>query len=96
MTIRAFLIAIPAMFLGWVLVLVAVGLLTDEAPASVVLFPSEDFLNALPVGASVLGTGLYSITLKSDAPRFAQSLYQSGAMIVLPAGLPGCLPLPKT
>jgi len=39
MTIRAGLIAIPALFFGWLLVLVVVGLFADEAPAFVVVLP---------------------------------------------------------
>ena len=96
MTIRTLLIGVPAMFAGWLIVLVMVGLITDEAPASVVLFPSPEFVDALPHGTSILESTRFSVTLRSDASGFVRSLYESGAIIVLPAGLPGCLPLPKT
>jgi len=93
MTIRQFLMAIPLLFVAWISVLVAVGLLSDEAPASVVFFPSEKFTTNLPDGAAVLAKSRFTITLRSDEPQFAKSLYKRGARIVLPAGLAGCLPL---
>lgn len=95
MTIRAVLIAVPSMFLGWLAVLVLVGLFTDAAPASVVLFPSDAFRENLPEGAAVLNAPRYALTLTSETSGFARSLYRSGALIVLPAGLVGCLPLPR-
>ncbi|WP_298916970.1 hypothetical protein [uncultured Roseobacter sp.] len=95
MTIRTILIALPTLFAGWIAVLVFVGLMTDAAPASVVLFPSQSFLANLPSDVSIIGSSRVSVTLVSDQPKFAGALYGSGAWVVLPAGLPGCLPLPK-
>ena len=96
MTIRSVLMALPLMFLGWLAVLLGVALITDEAPAYVVLFPSAGFLNSLPENTSLLATSSFSITLASEQENVARMLYNSGAWIVLPAGLTGCLPLPRT
>ncbi|PSL19343.1 hypothetical protein [Shimia abyssi] len=95
MTIRALLLALPLLFLGWVSVLLSVAVLSDAAPALVVLFPSNAFLADLPANVAVLGSAPSTITLASETENFALSLYQSGARLVLPAGLPGCLPLPN-
>lgn len=94
MTIRPYLIALPLMALGWVLTLVTVGLFSDAAPAQVVLFPREGLLQSLNDETAILGHSRWSVTLAAPEPGFAASLYKKGAWIVLPAGLPGCLPLP--
>jgi len=36
------------------------------------------------------------ISLRSDIYRLGRELYRAGAPVVLPAGLPGCLPIPGT
>ena len=95
MTIRSVLLALPLLFLGWFSVLLLVAMATDEAPAYVVIFPGKAFMRELPENASVIAVSGFSVTLTSDVPGFARSLYGSGAWIVLPAGLPGCLPLPR-
>lgn len=95
MTIRSILIALPLLFLGWFSILVTVALLTDEAPAYVVLFPSDAFLSDLPDGVAIIAASSVSITFTSENRGFARSLYGSGAWIVLPAGLRGCLPMPQ-
>lgn len=74
----------------------AVMYLTDEAPGAVVLFPPENFISALPADVAVVDIGSGWIAVKSDGARLGKRLYQSGARLVLPAGLPGCLPLPGT
>ena len=93
MTIRSILIALPFLFLGWFLTLLLVAVLTDEAPAYVVIFPDKDFVDALSTDVSVVAASSISVTLTSDRRAFARSLYSQGAQIVLPAGLRGCLPL---
>ncbi|WP_170771156.1 hypothetical protein [Ruegeria lacuscaerulensis] len=95
MTIRAVLIALPLMFLGWLSTLVVVALLTDDAPAYVVVLPKTQMLEALPGDVSVLAASPFSLTVASESEGFVKSLYNMGARLVLPAGLPGCLPLPK-
>ncbi len=95
MTIRSVLIALPLLVLGWLSTLMVVALLTDVAPAYVVLLPQDTLLDGLPEDTAVLAASRLSVTVASEAPGFAKSLYASGARLVLPAGLPGCLPLPK-
>ncbi|MEO3480354.1 hypothetical protein AAFO90_22155 [Phaeobacter sp. CAU 1743] len=95
MTIRSLLLALPLLLLGWFSILLTVALVTDEAPAYVVIFPGTTFMQELPNDTSILAISKFSITLTSGLPGFAKSLYASGAWIVLPAGLPGCLPLPQ-
>lgn len=75
---------------GWVAVLAGVMVTTDASPAALVLFPSQDFLNDLPEGAAIMGKTWYSVTLADPQDGFAQSLYQAGALLVLPSGLQGC------
>lgn len=93
MTIRRLVLALPVLGLGWLGVLVGVGLFSDAAPASVVVLPSRHFLATLPPDFAVIEQGARTITLTSEAPGAARRLYASGAFLVLPAGLPGCLPL---
>ena len=78
---------------GWIAVLAAVMVLSDDAPAAVVLFPDASFLEALPKGIAITGRTAFSVTLSSEAPHFARALYAAGALLVLPAGLLGCAPL---
>jgi hypothetical protein len=90
MTTRRSFAAIPLVFLGWVTVLLTVTLVSDEAPAVVVLFPSAAFAKNLPDDVSVTGWTTYTVTLVSERPSLAATLYASGARIVLPSGLLGC------
>lgn len=96
MTIRSVLIAIPALFLGWLTVIALVMRFTDAAPGAVVLFPSQALMADLPPGIAVAATSPISVTLVGEVEDFARVLYSRGALLVLPAGLPGCLPLPAT
>jgi len=73
-----------------------VMLVSDAAPAAVVLFPSSDFLSNVPEGTAVISRSAISLTVKGEAAGFGPALYKAGAVLVLPAGLTGCLPLPKT
>ncbi len=94
MTIKQILVAVPLLGLGWLGVLLAVSLVTDAAPAYIVLMPSAEFVDQLDPDMSILAVGPISITLAADSPRVAARLYGAGARVVLPAGLPGCLPAP--
>ena len=88
MTIRCLLSAI-AVGTGWIAVLAAVMVMSDDAPAALVLFPDGAFLAALPDDVSITGRNAISVTLTGDAA----TLYRAGAWLVLPAGLLGCAPL---
>jgi len=92
MTTRYYILAVPLVFVGWVSVLGTVGLYSDDAPAYVVPFPTDNFLGNLPESASILSIDTLSVTLTSEKPGFARTLYKSGAFIVLPSGLEGCAP----
>ncbi|MFD1795168.1 hypothetical protein FQV27_14165 [Paracoccus aurantiacus] len=95
MTIRRLILGLAGMFAGWIAVLVAVGLASDAAPAYVVPLPPDALISRLDPDVSVMAAGRFSITLTSDTPGLARRLYGAGAILVLPAGLPGCLPLPE-
>ncbi len=95
MTIRRLLLALAGMFAGWLAVLVLVGLFSDAAPAFVVVLPPGDLLGRLDPDIAIMAAGRFSVTLTSARPGLAWRLYRAGAPLVLPAGLPGCLPLPK-
>lgn len=94
MTIRTWLLALAIVFVGWLVTLSAVMVLTDAAPGAVVLLPGEGFIANLPEGAAVVGNGGMWVAVRSDAPGLGRALYHAGGRLVLPAGLPGCLPLP--
>jgi hypothetical protein len=93
MTIRAVLLALPLVALGWIGTLSAVMVLSDAAPGAVVLFPAPDLVQRMGDGA-VVGQTRFTLTIRSDAPDLGPRLYRAGGLLVLPAGLPGCLPLP--
>ena len=67
--------------------------LSDAAPAALVLFPPKGFVKELPDGFAVLGYSNITLTVASDTKGFGAKLYDSGAWLVLPAGLKGCLSL---
>lgn len=94
MTIKTVLFGVMGMALGWLFVLVAVGLATDAAPAQVVILPSDRLMETLPQDVAIMDRTALTLTVESDQPALARRLYASGARLVLPAGLPGCLPLP--
>ena len=95
MTIRRLAVFVPLIFLGWIAVMALVMRFSDAAPAAVVVLPSEGFVERLPKDVAILAITPVSLTLQSDLPGFAKRLYARGALLVLPAGLTGCLPLPK-
>lgn len=96
MTIRRLLLVLSLLIASWLLVLTVVMRFSDAAPGAVVLFPPDGFIASLPADLSVVAATGFTVTLVSDSPEMARRLYQSGAPWVLPAGLPGCLPLPDT
>lgn len=94
MIIRRVLLVLPLLVASWLLVLTLVMRVSNAAPGAVVMFPPEGFIAGLPADLSVVAANGVSVTLVSDAPDMARRLYAAGAPWVLPAGLPGCLPLP--
>ena len=87
------LLSCCAVVAGWIAVLALVMVLSDDAPAAVVMFPDAAFLAALPRDVAITGQNAISVTLSSEAAGFARALYAAGAPLVLPAGLLGCAPL---
>ncbi|MFD1343901.1 hypothetical protein [Litorisediminicola beolgyonensis] len=92
--ITSLLKALPLVALGWLGTLSLVMLVTDEAPGAVVLFPADGFVSALPEGLGIAGAGPFWIAVRGEVPGMGRALYAAGGRLVLPAGLPGCLPLP--
>ena len=90
MTIKSILLALPFVFTGWITTLAVIGLVSDEAPAQVVMFPTDTFLKKLPLDVAIISAGQWSIIVTSKKKNFAKSLYALGAKIVLPSGLQGC------
>lgn len=82
-----------AVIAGWLAVLAGVMILSDAAPAALVMFPDATFLNSLPDDVAILSQNAVSVTLTSESPGFGGTLYRIGAFVVLPAGLLGCAPL---
>ena len=96
MTIKSICFAIPAVLCVWFGVLVGVGLVSDQTPARLVLFPSDQFLHNLPDGASIVSMNEWAVTVSSPQSGLAHALYNHGAWVVLPAGLMGCAPVART
>ncbi len=96
MTIKTWAVSLGAAIIGWFGIQVFVMYFTDAAPVAVALFPSAALIASLPQDVSVVGGGANWIAARSDAPDLGKSLYAAGALVFLPAGLPGCLPLLKS
>jgi hypothetical protein len=86
-------VSVVAVLFGWVSLQLGVMYFTDAAPGAMALFPTEGFISRLPANARIVDIGEFWITIASDEPALGKNLYAAGAWIVLPAGLPGCLPL---
>ena len=87
------LLSLIVVAIGWVGVLAGAMYVTNDAPAALVVMPSEALMQNLPEGVSILTQNAYSVTLNSEMTGLAAALYQAGAFVVLPAGLLGCAPL---
>ncbi len=88
-------LALPVVLIAWLAIMVGVMRFSDAAPAAVVLFPRQSLLATLPDDTGILGLNRLALTV-ANRPGMARDLYESGAWLVLPAGLTGCLPLTKT
>lgn len=94
MTTEAWIASVLVVLFGWISLQLAVMYFADVAPGAVTLFPNEGFISRLPANTGILDIGNSWIMVAPDAPELGKKLYAAGAWIVLPAGLPGCLPLP--
>jgi hypothetical protein len=90
--VRHLLLGVPLLLLGWLAVLALVLRLGGPAPAALVVWPPEGFLNALPREVSVTSRNVLGLTARGG-PDLVAELYAAGAPLVLPAGLAGCLGL---
>ena len=91
MIIRGLLYA-SAVVTGWLAVLATVMLVSDRAPAAVVMLPDAAFLNALPADVAIVAQNAISVTVIGAEGDVAARLYRAGARLVLPSGLQGCAP----
>jgi len=87
-------VTLLCVLIGWLAVMSLVMLVSDAAPGALALFPSQNFIASLPADTSVVGAGRHWIMVRSDAVGLGLALYKAGTWFVLPAGLPGCVPLP--
>jgi len=94
MTIRAFALTCIAVVICWIGILALVTRFSNTAPSVRVIFPSLSLIIKLPP-VSILDKNSWSMTLQNRDPALVKKLYQSGAWLVLPSGLQGCLPLPS-
>lgn len=90
--IRCAAIALPLVLIAWVSVMAVVMRVSDAAPGAVALFPGEGLMRSLPEDTAILGMNRLALTV-ANRPGMAAALYEGGALLVLPAGLTGCLPL---
>ena len=88
--IRWLLAAVPIALCFWLMILAAV-MRFGGAPAALVMFPAPGFLSQLPQGVSLTSVGPYSVTVRGGQ-GLVTALYDAGAVLVLPAGISGCLP----
>lgn len=93
MTIKTWAASLGFVVIGWVALQLGVMFFTDAAPGAMVLFPSAGFISRLPDNTGIVDIGTNWVTVASDDPSLGRKLYAAGALIVLPAGLPRCLPL---
>ena len=93
MTIKTWIIAVVLVLVVWFSLQLSVMYFSDAAPGAVALFPSDGFISRLPEGAAIVDAGKNWIAISYDGANLGKTLYQAGAWIVLPAGLPGCLRL---
>ena len=78
--------------IGWVSINVFTMVISPSAPAALILFPSQAFIQSLPHDARILDHSRHSITLEISDSSYG-SLYENGARLVFPAGLTGCVPI---
>jgi len=93
MTIRYWIASVALVLFAWISLQFGVMYFTDVAPGAMAFFINEGFVSRLPANAGIVDMGDFWVTVVSDEPALGKKLYAAGALIVLPAGLPGCFPL---
>lgn len=93
MTTSSWIASVVVVLSGWISLQLGVMYFTNAAPGAMALFPKEEFLSRLPVDASIVDIGGFWVTIASEEPALGKRLYAAGALIVLPAGLLGCVPI---
>ncbi|MEM8537035.1 MAG: hypothetical protein AAGF56_04150 [Pseudomonadota bacterium] len=96
MGLKTWCAALGCVTVGWLATLLLVMVVSDAAPGAIVLFPDKGFVAELPDGAAVVGGGAHWVAIRADTEGLGLALYKAGGRLVLPAGLPGCLPLPQS
>lgn len=74
---------------GWLGVMTGGAFVPAAAPALLIVAPPPDILHRLP-GAMLVDAGRFTVTLTGVT---AAEAYGAGGMLVLPAGLRGCVAL---
>ena len=93
MTISAWIGCFLGAIMSVVLLQMSVMVFSDAAPSAMVLLPDAGFISRLPSDVAILGIGQNWVTVASSESGLAKTLYGVGALVVLPAGLPRCVPL---
>jgi hypothetical protein len=65
-------------------------LMPRAAQAALVIRPTPELINQLPPDIRILKWNGWSLQVTSTEPDFVQSLYRSGAILVLPVRKSGC------
>jgi hypothetical protein len=66
-------------------------LVPGAAKAALVIRPTPELINHLSSDIRILKWNKWSLQVTSTEPDFVQSLYRSGAILVLPVRKSGCL-----
>ena len=86
---------IACILLAWFSATAAITLISGAAPFVKVIFPGQQFMNALPDDIYVLDWSGPNAILYSKKPDFVRDLYRAGALLVLPARRGGCLSISR-
>jgi hypothetical protein len=68
-------------------------LVTDAAPAALVIAPDIKFLGNISGDIKLMRSGNQVFVLTSESPGYVGRIYRAGAWLVLPALRNGCLDL---
>ncbi len=78
---------------GWFGTMAALMLVTEAAPAALVIAPDMKILRAASDDVKLMRAGRHILILASEEPGYVKRLYRAGAWLVLPALRNGCLDL---